>query len=91
MTEKRPWIRTFTYRNEAGHELVRMLPPDKRDVVVPKEIAMKAYEMYGNHQSFERLHERGGFSSGEIMALLMDKIEFLENKLAKLERVGGGE
>jgi hypothetical protein len=89
MKEKRPWRNTFTYGNEAGHELVRMLPPDKRDIFVPKEIAMKAYEMYGNYQSFERLHERGGFSSGEIIALLMDKIEFLEEKLAKFERVGG--
>lgn len=45
-------------------------------------IAMEAYKEYDaqgfGSQSFARLHERGGFSSWEIMALLCDRIERLE-------------
>lgn len=43
-------------------------------VEISEEIARKAYEvfshLYGTSQSFERIHERGGFSSREIIAFL---------------------
>ena len=40
---------------------------------VRKEVAERAYEVYGKfygEQSFERLHERGGFGPGELIAFL---------------------
>lgn len=46
---------------------------------VPEAIARLAYEEYANQghgsQSFDRLHERGGFSETEIVLLLADLIE----------------
>lgn len=46
---------------------------------VPRWIAELAYEeyshLYGSQQSFDRLHERGGFGVAEIIALLADRIE----------------
>ena len=39
---------------------------------VREEVARRAYDVYGSvhHQSFETLHERGGFSAGELIAYL---------------------
>lgn len=49
---------------------------------VPTPIAEMAYaeyvRQYGNDQSFERLHQRGGFGVIELMALLCQRIVFLE-------------
>lgn len=46
---------------------------------IPEPIARLAYEEYsyqfGTEQSFERLHERGGFGYQEALALLADLIE----------------
>lgn len=46
---------------------------------IPEPIARLAYEEYayqfGTQQSFERLHERGGFGYAEVIALLADLIE----------------
>jgi hypothetical protein len=46
---------------------------------IPEPVARLAYEQYayeyGTDQSFERLHERGGFGTGEALALLADLIE----------------
>lgn len=46
---------------------------------VPEGVARLAYEeysyQYGTGQSFERLHERGGFGEYELIALLADLIE----------------
>lgn len=46
---------------------------------IPEPIARLAYEEYANQghgsQSFDRLHERGGFSEAEIVLLLSDLIE----------------
>lgn len=54
---------------------------------VPREIAALAYEEYSNRygtsQSFERLLERGGFSSTEIIAHLADLVE-KERRLRRL-------
>lgn len=44
---------------------------------IPEPIARLAHEEYARHhnQSFERLHERGGFGPAEVMMLLADTIE----------------
>lgn len=46
---------------------------------VSERIALIAYDeyvkRYGPNQSFERLHERGGFSVGELIDLLADAAE----------------
>lgn len=46
---------------------------------VSERIARIAYdeyvERYGTGQSFNRLHERGGFSVGELIELLADAVE----------------
>lgn len=50
---------------------------------VDEAIARVAYEeyaaKYGTEQSFERLHERGGFCAMEIIVLLYDRIQRLES------------
>jgi hypothetical protein len=54
--------------------------------VVDERYARAAYveyaKQYGTAQSFERLHERGGFSATEIMGLLCDRIDRLAGELA---------
>lgn len=49
---------------------------------VPTPVAEMAYAEYarqnGTSQSFERLHERGGFGVLELMHLLCQRIVFLE-------------
>lgn len=51
---------------------------------VSREIAEEAYKeysaLYGNDQSFERLHERGGFGWSELAILLHGRIKRLEKK-----------
>lgn len=46
---------------------------------LPEEIARLAYEEYANQghggQSFDRLHERGGFGVTEVICLLADLVE----------------
>lgn len=42
---------------------------------IPEPIARLIYEEYHHDQSFERLHERGGFGVGEALAALADIIE----------------
>lgn len=46
---------------------------------IPEGVARLAYEQYahrfGTSQSFERLHERGGFGTLEIIGLLADLVE----------------
>lgn len=47
--------------------------PMLRGGTVRKEVAERAYEVYGKfygEQSFERLHQRGGFGAGELIAFL---------------------
>lgn len=45
------------------------------------EIAYAEYErQYGSSQSFERLHERGGFGTIELMHLLCQRIVFVEER-----------
>jgi hypothetical protein len=50
---------------------------------VDENIARVAYEeyaaQYGTSQSFERLHERGGFSAMEIIVYLYERIQRLES------------
>lgn len=50
---------------------------------IPKMIAQEAYKEYVDQghggQSFDRLHERGGFSAEEIAMLLFDRIKRLED------------
>lgn len=46
---------------------------------IPEPIARLAYEEYsrrmGTDQSFERIHQRGGFGYTEVISLLADLIE----------------
>jgi hypothetical protein len=48
---------------------------------VPEIIAKEAYKEYADQghgsQSFARLHERGGFSAGEIIMFLYERIKRL--------------
>lgn len=49
---------------------------------IPKEFATEAYKEYaaqfGSEQTFERLHERGGFGEYELIHLLYHRIKRLE-------------
>jgi hypothetical protein len=49
---------------------------------IPKILAEQAYKeyaaQYGTSQSFDRLHERGGFGADELAILLYDRIKRLE-------------
>lgn len=62
-----------------GPDMVPMQHGEFGKNKVPREIAALAYEeysgRYGTSQSFERLLERGGFSSTEIIAHLADLVE----------------
>ncbi len=55
---------------------------------IPKEWAEEAYKEYsaqfGTQQSLERLGERAGFSWGELVMLLYQRIQRLEAKGKKL-------
>jgi len=47
---------------------------------IPEPIARLAHDEYAriygaDYQTFERLHERGGFGVGEVIALLADALE----------------
>lgn len=52
---------------------------------IPRTWAEEAYKEYaaqqGTDQSFDRLHERGGFGLTEIVALLVDRCARLEAQL----------
>lgn len=52
---------------------------ETRRTDMPEPIARLAYEEYANQghgdQSFEHIHQRGGFSMGEYVALLADLVE----------------
>lgn len=54
----------------------------RRPFVVNEEIAREAYreyrDLYGDSQSFEELHERGGFFVTEIIAFLYMRCRRLE-------------
>lgn len=60
---------------------------DRGPSTVARKYAEAAYveyeHRYGNEQSLDRLHERGGFSVEEIMGLLCDRITRLEGEVAK--------
>lgn len=51
---------------------------------ITRQIAEEAYKeysaQYGTDQSFDRLHERGGFGVSEIIFLLFDRCKRLEGK-----------
>lgn len=64
-----PWqTESFSRRNDR----------DRRPKL-PEDIARLAYEEYANqghgNQSFDRLHERGGFGVSEVICLLADLVE----------------
>lgn len=62
---------------------------------IPEPIARLAYEEYANQgnqeQSFERLHDRGGFSDVEIIGLLADLIERGRHRDIRRDTRQGGE
>jgi len=68
-------IKTVPWQTEGlARRRERADPPQ-----LPEEIARLAYEEYANQghggQSFERLHERGGFGVTEVITLLADLVE----------------
>jgi hypothetical protein len=73
------------WQDGAGRPLetcpVQVLSSDRR---VPRELAEEAYKeyaaQYGISQTLDRLCERGGFSTTELMGLLFDRIKRLEGK-----------
>lgn len=73
--------RWLSHYNSAQPRVPLQAPRVKRDepFTIPEGIARLAYEEYahrfGTDQSFERLHERGGFGTVECLALLADLIE----------------
>lgn len=60
---------------------------------IPYEWAEEAYKeysaQYGTSQTLERMNERGGFGSEEIIGLLVDRIKRLEPAPAPLSPVAG--
>ena len=64
----------------------------KCDDSVPRIVAEEAYkeyqDLYGPHQSLERLEERGGFGSAELALLLFLRIERLEKENARPVAIG---
>lgn len=55
---------------------------------ISERIARMAYVEYGSRysQSFERLHERGGFGAGELIMLLAERVAHLEAENATLRK-----
>ena len=61
---------------------------------VPRCVAEKAYEVYGHFygasQSFERLHERGGFSICELLMFLYAAAHPKEEWRARMDEANKG-
>lgn len=71
----KPEDRWYGTKDFSGSEQVPVQSSHCR--TIPKDIAEMAYAEYAIHhgsQSFERLHERGGFSFGEVVMLLADAL-----------------
>lgn len=70
-------------------ETVPMQASLKPKRAIATEIAKEAYkeyaEQFGADQSFERLHQRGGFGDIEIIWLLYNRIQRLEGR--KITRI----
>lgn len=74
-------------KDRHGNEAVPIQTYDQfRDRLVRKDWAEETYKeyshQYGTRQSFERLHERGGFGIEEMIMLLVQRCQRLE-KLIK--------
>ena len=58
--------------------------PGYKHPTIRKDIAREAYQEYSDQghgdQSFERLHERGGFGCRELAMLLFQRIHRLQGK-----------
>ncbi len=66
-------VRSVSYGGGADMaDQVPVLASDRPIRSVPRWIAELAHEDYARHydQSFDRLHERGGFSAGELIGHL---------------------
>ncbi|MDE9537352.1 hypothetical protein [Xenorhabdus bovienii] len=54
------------------------------------DIAKAAFEEYrkqfGDDQSFERLHQRGGFCWAELAVFLFKRIQYLEKAIREIEK-----
>ena len=79
------WIR------DLSGDRVRAQP--ERLTGVPVEIAREAYEEYaaqfGRDQSFERLHERGGFGTTELIYLLFGRIRRMQGEARPSTEIAG--
>lgn len=70
------------------------VPPrwNRGGATIKERYAREAYKEYeaqfGSAQSFERIHERGGFGIEEIIGLLCNRIDRLEKRNEKLLRSG---
>lgn len=79
------WLQSNLPRGD-GSDLEDLVPMQDGDATcVPRWIAELAWANYSRHyeQSFERLHERGGFSSGEVIGHLASELRFQQLELAR--------
>ena len=75
-------MKTFVkLQHDGGHHYVGTVMPDTG---LDEEVAREAYKEYAaqghGDQSFELLHERGGFGCKELAQLLFERIKRLEEK-----------
>jgi hypothetical protein len=79
------WPKLYCRAIRDGHNGAWNCPSivmQKSGATIPKIIAREAYKEYADQghgdQSFEQLHERGGFGAEEIAILLFDRIKRIE-------------
>ena len=64
---------------DGGDSAIATVPMQGDFERIPEIIAREAYKEYADQghgsQSFARLHERGGFSAGEIIMFLYERIQ----------------
>ncbi len=88
--ESRPWYgRLSDY--EGPKVPVQVRNDYQRLAQLPEPLVRLAWEAYFRRhksQTFERLHERGGFGLMEIVALLADNAEFWKRRAQNYEEPG---
>jgi hypothetical protein len=71
------------WRDSGGSPIESVAMQSTKTTDIPKVIAQEAYKEYADQghgaQSFDRLHERGGFGDTEIILLLFERIQRLSH------------
>lgn len=69
------------WRDSGGSAIETVAMQSTKTTAIPKVIAQEAYKEYADQghgaQSFDRLHERGGFGDTELILLLFERIQRL--------------